>query len=267
MWNILHSTFEWIQNKVKNTALQSYINDSVYNTLLNVYVYTTEKYVYGKQYINQQYGRNKYFKWAIDSIYKVHAYFIHYKIEPIDQNIWCNEIAIYKNTLSNSNSDSKDPPYRLNEKYLFYGENEGSFDDSTITYIVYGQLSKYSVPVNVLIYFKNNDKIILRNKMNMIEYNNTTYKYIHTSYRFITVEYIYKNYIITLDLPKSLYIVDNILMTPEFVFRCLSYQKESFVFDYDYKLKLIDHNINIIELKSNQCILLEKNTYKVVLLS
>lgn len=261
MWNILHSGFEWVQNKVYNYFQK---NEKVYNFALNTYLYATEQYVYGKQYINRQYNQHKMVKWTIDSIYKVHAYFIHYKIEPF-QNIWCNEIAIYKNTISDSNS--KTPLYRLNEKYLFYDENKESFDNSTVTYIIYGQLTKYSVPVNVLIYFKNNDKIILRNKMNMVQYNNTTYKYIYTTYRFITVQYIYKNFIITLDLPKSLYVVDNILMTPEFVYRCLSYQKDPFVFDYDYTLKLIDHNINIIELKSNQCILLEKDKYKVVLLS
>ena len=260
MWNIFHSAVEWVKDKVYH-YLQK--NEKVYNFALNTYLYATEQYVYGKQYINRQYNQHKMIKWTIDSIYKIQSYFIHYKIEPF-QNIWCNEMFISQTPKSHK--------YILNEKYIFYDSyltTQDKLDDPTVTRIVSRQIAKNSIYVKSFIYFKNNDYIILRNnKMNMIEStNNIAYRYIPTSYRFISVEYIYKNCCVTLNLPKSIYIVDNILMTPEFILRCLTYQKEPFVFDYDYTLKIVDHNINIIELKSNQYILLEKNTYKVVLLS
>ena len=117
-----------------------------------------------------------------------------------------------------------------------------------------------------MVIFKHKNKQIIRNKI-YPEYDiEKSYEFVSTPYKFITIQYIKKELSITLEIPKSMYIVNNILFTPSFVLRCLLYQEEPFEFDMDYTLKIIDQNINMIEIRSHQYILLEKDTYKILLL-
>ena len=69
---------------------------------------------------------------------------------------------------------------------------------------------------------------------------------IPSNVRFISIVYTHPKMTkqLTLELSKNWYNVHNQLFTPEFVFRLLEYQKESYVFDPQYKILLIDNNIN-----------------------
>jgi hypothetical protein len=70
---------------------------------------------------------------------------------------------------------------------------------------------------------------------------------------------------ISLQLPKSMYIVGNELFSAAFVLRCLQYEPlwTSFVFDKDYVLTIMDDSINQYTLHSNEYIVLEKNQLRV----
>jgi hypothetical protein len=85
---------------------------------------------------------------------------------------------------------------------------------------------------------------------------------------FLTIQYFQNNNTneipITLEIPKTMYIVDNELLSSTFVFRCLKYQGYSSKFNMSYKIKLIDHEINMIELNYSQYIILKKNNYVIV---
>ena len=82
---------------------------------------------------------------------------------------------------------------------------------------------------------------------------------------FISVNYVHPkmNSPIALNIDKSMLLTQNELFTPTFVRRYLDYQEEEFVFDMNYLIKIIDSDINMIELTSNQYIRIDKDKYAI----
>ena len=278
MLNILYSAIYWVKSKIinntpipnntsipnkKNSILSNatlYIYNYLYRFIFNGGFFITQTYIHGKLYAKKMYIKYPFCKWTWDKISyinnSINSYFIKHKIEP-NYDIWCNKIVLKKTNNT----------YSLYEKYNYYYE-EDNINNHAIAYILseifYNKVEKNNE--NTLVIFKYKNKQIIQNNKKP-EYDITNnYNFTPTSYRFITVQYIKKDISITLDIPKSMYIINNILFTPEFVFRCLLYQEEPFEFDIDYTLKIIDQNINMFEIRSYQYILLEKDTYKVLLL-
>ena len=79
------------------------------------------------------------------------------------------------------------------------------------------------------------------------------------------IEYTHPNqsHQITLVIPKSMYMAGNHILSFLFVLRLLKYQPEPFHFDMDYTLKVIDDDVNILELKSHQFIVLTEDGYEI----
>jgi len=76
---------------------------------------------------------------------------------------------------------------------------------------------------------------------------------------FFSVTYIHpfmKNHI-TLELNDLYYYANTIILSPIHVKRCLELQNEPYIFDMDYKIEFIDDAMNLVTLRSNQCICLE----------
>ena len=89
--------------------------------------------------------------------------------------------------------------------------------------------------------------------------------------RFITVQYIHPHMALplTLEIPPGMYQKGNQLLDSSFVYWCLKYQYQSseYVFDENYKVELIDNDMNMISLRSNQYIDLEEaRGYKIITL-
>ena len=87
-----------------------------------------------------------------------------------------------------------------------------------------------------------------------------------SSVKFLSIEYKHPqtNTVLWLSLEPGMYMEFNELFTPTFVMRLLEYQHNNrYYFDTDYTLTLMDNNINIIELSSNNYVMLEKDSYKV----
>ena len=87
------------------------------------------------------------------------------------------------------------------------------------------------------------------------------------SVSFLYIEYTHPSKIqkpIPLPFSNGLLQPLNELFTPAFVLRQLQTQTEYYYFDMDYILTIIDHDLNTIILKSNQYILLQKNTYEIL---
>ena len=79
--------------------------------------------------------------------------------------------------------------------------------------------------------------------------------------RFITVQYIHPNMALplTLEIPPGMYQKGNQLLDSTFVYWCLKYQyhKTEYIFDENYKVEIIDNDMNMLTLFSNQYVHLE----------
>jgi len=83
---------------------------------------------------------------------------------------------------------------------------------------------------------------------------------------FLSIEYQHpkmKN-TISLKLDKRYLIAGNELFSPCFVLKCLNYQNKPYEFDKDYKLEILDSDINTTTLNSNQYIRLSNVKYEVI---
>ena len=67
-----------------------------------------------------------------------------------------------------------------------------------------------------------------------------------------------------LELDKSFYVKNNILFSPIFIRRLLEYQSTEFYFDMNYKLNIIDTDVNYFTLTSNQIVQITGSKYKIV---
>ena len=71
---------------------------------------------------------------------------------------------------------------------------------------------------------------------------------------------------IHLKIDNMYYLIDNEILSPVFILRLLKYQYQtsSFEFDKDYKLEVMDDNVNIINLTSDKYICLKEDKYEVL---
>ena len=123
---------------------------------------------------------------------------------------------------------------------------------------------------NYLMIMKMNDTYIvhinLPRENGDTDENATTKPFCHPSkVSFLTIQYTHRRQSnpVSIILPKGMYTVGNELFSPLFVLRCLKYQSQPFHFDNNYCLKIIDNNIDLIELTSKQYIKLDRNTYTI----
>jgi hypothetical protein len=83
--------------------------------------------------------------------------------------------------------------------------------------------------------------------------------------RFLSIEYSYPGIQkpIFIDVHKYAYMVDNEILSPAFIKRFFDYTIgiDKDVFRSEYVLKIMDNNLNNFELKSDQYILLQSNSY------
>jgi mannose-1-phosphate guanylyltransferase len=66
---------------------------------------------------------------------------------------------------------------------------------------------------------------------------------------------------IELVIPEGMWRKGNVLFTPTFILRLLKHQTTSYYFDLDYKINIMDQDVQNITLSSNRFIVLEENSY------
>jgi hypothetical protein len=69
---------------------------------------------------------------------------------------------------------------------------------------------------------------------------------------------------IDIEIPKTMCMVDNEILSPAFVLRCLKYQPQSYVFDMNYEINIIDGNINSYKIRSNQYAVLGERDIRII---
>ena len=86
---------------------------------------------------------------------------------------------------------------------------------------------------------------------------------INSNVKFMFIEYSHPKMgnAIELVVPEGMWRTGNVLFTPTFILRLLKHQTSGYYFDLDYKINIIDHNVQNVTLSSNRLIILEENTY------
>lgn len=83
---------------------------------------------------------------------------------------------------------------------------------------------------------------------------------------FMFVEYVHPKMGNTIEIviPEGMWQTGNILFTPTFILRLLKHQTASYYFDLDYKINIMDHEVQNIILSSDRFILLEEKEYSII---
>lgn len=200
------------------------------------------------------------------------ALMIDQRIEPMSSN-WISTSILLKRDTTRFEGE----PYTFVEKYDMMNMKIICDNDSYDTFFINGfkdacdcaksiAYNNKSI-VESLITMKYDDKYIhyVFYKEND-ENDPVTFPLIPCKTKFLTVEYTHPRmtYGIFLELDKNVFYANNEILSPLYILRCLKYQSKAFVFDMNYKVKILDENIHSFELTSNQHIFLHKASYKIV---
>ena len=101
----------------------------------------------------------------------------------------------------------------------------------------------------------------ITNKDNLLQFSND-----FSDVRFLTIQYTHPkmNYTIYINLPNDYFICNNEILSNTFVKMWLEHQPIKYEYDMNYLIKIIDYNINQIDLTSNQFIVIYKNQYNII---
>ena len=83
---------------------------------------------------------------------------------------------------------------------------------------------------------------------------------------FLTIEYSHPKMqkTIPIDINKGYFSDNNQILSPLFIKRYLEYQGQPYYFDLDYKINIMDKNINTVELYSNDYVELREKGYNII---
>jgi hypothetical protein len=194
---------------------------------------------------------------SIDSVneneYKLCEDYI--EIEPFTNDVVTNENKQYECCIT--------PKYKSQKaKRYLYDLYEKSYNKYTFTIL--------KIEDEYFIYQKKMFKNILEKST---EVSKCTYTFLSILYKKEVDEGEHPIEPIPIELDKGYYMEGNIILTPAFILRKLVYMNNSNcsssftypLFDVkNYSLEIMDHNLKIFTIYSDQYILLEKDTYKII---
>jgi hypothetical protein len=171
-----------------------------------------------------------------------------------------NEIILIYNILLYKWSNISIEPNKIKWKSLGYINNNNIFFDFYDKNILYYK-NNWSIYVEKLengFYLYNNQLLI----------DGTTKFFEKSSINFLLIILIQNNNKYNILLKNNEYIVGNIILSKIFICRYFKYNYLSnfkyFNIKIPYIIKIIDNNINNIEINENQSILLNKNDYSII---
>jgi len=246
---------------------------------IHIFYWTTKQWVTLQQYTKKMYKKHETFRIIVDRTFHLYDTIdkmsTTHLIEPETSGYFCictSSLSIVSPEETDTNtyiSDSHENTYTYHEKYSYFETTQIRTDED-----VHNAINVYHKHLD-----DNHDMIENRyQSLCMMKYSNkyviqvypcilpeTEMTFIQSSVR-LMVEYTHpkQSQQITLTIPKTMYIEGNHILSSMFVLRLLKYQSEKFHFDMDYKLKIIDDEINMFELSSHQFIVLTDNTYRII---
>lgn len=276
------SSFDLINDIINNISIilhciikfiYSYFNDIEYNSISFDIV---TRYSKMKQDVVETYNNNidkdsllhKTIVYSIYCLEYLKSFVLGYRIEPFNNN-WVSISFI-----DQSEYDKNIVSFTFDETYdeidsIYFFKNNIDIDYCSDFKDWYNTaktvLLKNRKVYDCLIAMRMNDKYIYK----VCDIENESYEELPSEFskvKFLSIEYQHpeiKNPIV-IDIDKNAYLIGNELLSCTFVKRSLEYTFNVKNFDTDYVLCIMDNNLNTFELKCNEFIILEKDTYKIV---
>ena len=200
----------------------------------------------------------------------LHSVAMSYRIEPME-NEWISTACIYQTPF-----DKITLNYTFNELYEPIrdgGDKDSSQPDSII------RLDKikrwYGASQNIMKTDKQIDEWLLTMKTGdkyIYKICNRWNKCCHelsgelSKVKFLNIEYFHPENAksITIDIDRNGYLIGNEMLSSTFIKRALEYMNDSKSFDMTYSLKIMDNNLDTFVLKSDEYIVLERDSYKII---
>jgi hypothetical protein len=249
--------------------------------MTKLFFWSNTKYVECSVLLNEFCEKNKEIKNMLDGVYNycdnVYTYVFNFKREPTEP-IWISKSCVY-----NSDPDiikqylgiTKTSEIELFENYRYYELlSDVNINSEDATKTVCNIFEKSCSRSKEALEFNNDtdgevvimrffDKFIVKDIRKNKQIESITFN--TSDVHFITVQYTHPKMksTITLSVPKGMYVVGSELFTPTFVLRLLNYQPNNYIFDMNYVLKIIDNNVNLLNLTSNQYMLLNDKSYSI----
>lgn len=245
-----------------NYKLQNYLH--VNNLFNNIFFFYGNAALSISNKIKKLYETNPIFRYCIKAVNHstkyVKSVFLEHRIEPMAES-W----------VSISSIRSNNPFYH--DYYEYYGDHLYHSNEEDIETRKAAYIDTYNIYKSIISSdFKHKDSIVTlkHNEQYIHRICNKNQPLLITleeldtlSTRFLSIEYTHPNIKtpIILSLDKGHYLNNNEILSPAFVLKLLEYQSTNYVFDMDYKLIIIDYNVNTIELRFDQYILLKDGKY------
>ena len=264
-----------IMNSFKNSY--EYLKNLDYNDVaLNIILLYSRSIETAKKYWLEFYHLHPLITLFIDNVFYMirflMAMMIDQRIEPME-SIWISTSILLKRDTTRFEGE----PYTFVEKYDKMNMNLISDNESYNNVFINGFKDACDCAKSIAY---NNNSIV--ESLITMKFEN---QYIHYTFykendendpvtlplipcktKFLTVEYTHPRLTsgIFLELDKNTFYANNEILSPLYILRCLKYQSKAFVFDMDYKIKILDENIHSFELTSDQHVFLHKASYKIV---
>jgi hypothetical protein len=207
---------------------------------------------------------------AVYYIKYLHSVLLSYRIEPLE-NKWISTACIYQTPFDKSTMS-----YTYNENYE---PMVTSHENETNTIVTANPLEQFNIwfhaAQNLMKSNKNIDECLLTMK--------TGDKYIYkicngwnksgdelpvelSKVKFLNIEYFHPENAksITIEMDRNAYLIGNEILSSTFVKRALEYMNDRKSFDMSYSLKIMDNNLENFVLKSDEYIVLEQDSYKII---
>lgn len=204
----------------------------------------------------------------------LHSVAMSYRIEPLE-NEWISTACIYQTPF-----DKVTLNYTLNEIYEPIRDGGDNDPSQPVSLIRLDKIKQwYGASQNImktdkqidewLLTMKTGDKYIYKicNRWNRCcdefsdEFSDELSKV-----KFLSIEYFHPENAksITIDMDRNGYVIGNEILSSTFVKRALEYMNDRKLFDMTYSLKIMDDNLENFVLKSDEYIVLERESYKII---
>ena len=206
----------------------------------------------------------------------IKAVYNNVRIEPLNDNWVCISLLLKNdNKLFSGNNEIYLEHYQYIKQHNSADISQKQYYNDCLNYFVNTAKSISSCNNNVvetMITMKLKNQYYNKcfnksfNKENSENEAETCYSNTETKVSFLSVEYTHPNMKnkVVMNIPKDVMIQGNIIMSPLFIKRYLEYQYEYYIFDENYKVNIMDNNVNMLSLKYTDSILLSEKSYSVI---
>lgn len=200
----------------------------------------------------------------------IHSAILSYHIEPMD-NEWISTSCIYqtpfdKATMTYTFNENYEPMTKSDENDTAESVSVNPLDQFNIWFHAAQNVIKANKNIEeCLLTMKSGDKYIYK----ICNRENKCYHELPnelSKIKFLNIEYNHpeNEKSITIEIDRNGYLVGNEILSNTFIKRALEYMNDRKSFDMRYTLKIMDNNLDSVVIFSDEYIVLEKNSYKIM---